>query len=166
MTPALSTVPAVRPAVAGPLPRAERVLEAVIALGHLTRLDHGSGEYLSTVAEAICTALDFGVCVIYLYDRFDDAFYAEATYGVDPEERHEVLATPVPARVVERLWPSHSASTWGYYVPGAAPVWNDPEVRRASPCRPVPTPHCAGRLAAGDIFLLPLRSTASSRSAS
>ncbi len=143
-----------------PLSRTERVLDAVIALGHLTHLDRGAGEYLSTVAAAVCTALDYGVCVIYLYDRFDDTFYAEATHGVDPEERREVLATPVPARVVERLCADPFRLDRGYYVPASAAVWNDPEVASCFTMSASPTPLRPTGWQTGDIFVLPLETEA------
>src|SRR5438132_8616450 len=83
--------------------RPERVLEAIVALGHVAGSDRGLGDYLDRVAAALCAALDYRVCIIYLYDRFDDTYYAEATHGVDVAERHEVLAMSVPAHVLERL---------------------------------------------------------------
>src|SRR5947209_9749949 len=108
--------------------RPERVLDAIVALGQVAGLDRGLGEYLDRVATAICAALDYRVCLIYLYDRFDDTYYAEATCGVAPEERHEVLATPVPTRVAERLMDAPYRLARGFYVRASAPLWADPAV--------------------------------------
>src|SRR5579883_2769442 len=66
-----------------PSTQSARVLDAIIELGQMARPDQGMSEYLDRVATVVCRALDYRVCVVYLYDRFDDAFYAEATCGVD-----------------------------------------------------------------------------------
>jgi signal transduction histidine kinase len=135
--------------------RPERVLEAIVALGHVAGSDGSRGDYLDRVAAAICAALDYRVCVIYLYDRCDDTYYAEAMCGMDVAERHEVLATPVPMRVVERLMDAPYRLEHGYYVPASAPVWADPAVgvcfAMAASCAP---DGAAWR--PGDVFLMPL----------
>ena len=135
--------------------RPERVLEAIVALGRVAGSDRGLGDYLDRVAAAICAALDYRVCVIYLYDRFDDTYYAEATHGVDAAERHEVLATPVPMRLAERLMDAPYRLERGFYVPAAAPVWADPAVCAcfAMPASPAPD---GADWRPGDVFLMPL----------
>jgi hypothetical protein len=120
--------------------RPERALEAIVALGHVAGTDRGLGDYLDRVAAAICAALDYRVCVIYLYDRCDDTYYAEATHGVDVAERHEVLAMSVPTRVLERLMDAPYRLEHGFYVPASAPLWADPAVCTcfAMPASPAP----------------------------
>src|SRR5919199_6343636 len=135
--------------------RPERVLEAIVALGRVAGSDRGLGDYLDRVAAAICAALDYRVCVIYLYDRFDDTYYAEATHGVDVAERHEVLATPVPTRVAARLMDAPYRLAHGFYVPASAPLWADPAVCTcfAMPASPAPD---GAAWRPGDVFLMPL----------
>lgn len=136
--------------------RGERVLEAVATLGHPTGQEHNLGDYLERVAAAMCYALDYRVCVIYLYDSGDDTFYAEATRGVGEEERGELLATPVPTRVAGQLMAECFRLDWSYYIPASAPIWDDPEVAAcfamsaavAAPWQPGWQP--------GDVFLVPL----------
>lgn len=136
--------------------RPERVLEAIIGLGREAGPDQGLSEYLGRVATVACGTLDYRVCVVYLYDRFDDAFYVEATHGVDTEEWHELLATPVPTRVVERLMDEPYRVDWGFYAPATAPVWEDPEVCACFVMSDSPAPPAPDGWQPGDVFLMPL----------
>src|SRR5919199_4647301 len=135
--------------------RPERVLEAIVALGSVAGSDRGLGDYLDRVAAAICAALNYRVCVIYLYDRCDDRYYAEAMCGVDVAERHEVLATPVPTHVVARLMDAPYRLEHGYYVPASAPLWADPVARSCFAMSASPAPDGAA-WRPGDVFLMPL----------
>jgi len=136
--------------------RGERVLEAIATLGHPTGLERSLGDYLERVAAVACDALDYLVCVVYLYDRSDDAYYAEATCGVGDIERHELLATPVPARVLGRLMGEPYRLDWSFYVPTDAPVWSDPEVCACFPMSATPAPARPAGWQPGDLFFVPL----------
>lgn len=136
--------------------RGERVLEAVATLGHPTDRDHGLGDYLERVAAATCYALDYRVCVIYLYDPGDDTFYAEATCGVTEEERGELLATPVPTRVADQLMAERYRLDWSFYIPATAPLWRDPEVSACFAMSAAPAAPWQPGWQPGDVFLAPL----------
>lgn len=139
-----------------PITRAERVFEAIVALGHMAGPDRGLGEYLDCVASAVCHAVDYGVCIVYLYDRFDDAYYAEATHGVAAGERDQLLAASVPARVAQRLMADEHRLDWGYVVPASADVWADSTV---AACFGQAAPSAHGwrsGLPPGDMYLMPL----------
>lgn len=136
--------------------QAERVFEAIVALGHVAGPDRSLGEYLDRVATAICEALDFGVCVVYLYDRFDNAFYAEATHGMAVDERNQLLATSVPTRIAERLMAEPYRLDWGYYVPASAPIWADSAVTACFVMMQRPSPAWRAGWQPGDVFLMPM----------
>ena len=136
--------------------RGDRVLAAIATLQPPTGPERNLGEYVERVAAAACDALDYRVCLVYLYDSRDDAYYAEATYGVSAEERDALLATPVPMRVALRLMAESYRLDWSFYVPVVAPVWDDPEV---SACFTMSaTLRAAWRPGwqPGDLFLVPL----------
>ncbi len=136
--------------------RGERVLEAIATLGHPTGLERDLGDYLERVAAVACDALDYLACTVYLYDHSDDAYYAEATAGVSPAERQELLATPVPARVLERLMVEEHRLDCSFYVPVSAPVWRDPEVCACFTMSATPAPLWPSGWRPGDLFFVPL----------
>lgn len=141
-----------------PLPetRAERVFSAIVNLGYIAGPDRSLGDYLDSVAAAVCDAVECRVCVVYLLDRFDDAYYAEATCGISLEERHQVLATPVPTHVAKRLMEPTYRLDSGYYVPGAAEVWSDPAVAACFLMPELETPPWPAEWQPGDVLLMPL----------
>jgi len=136
--------------------RGERVLAAIATLGHPTGLERSLGDYLERVATVVCDALDYLACEVYLYDHSDDAYYAEATCGVGADERQELLATPVPARVLERLMVGSYRLQGSFYVPASAPVWNDPEVCACFTMSASPAPVSPSGWQPGDLFFVPL----------
>ncbi len=136
--------------------RAERVFDAIVALGHLAGPDRVLGDYLDRVASVVCDALDYRTCIVYLHDRFDDAYYAEAAQGLADQERQQLLATSVPTRVAERLMCEPFRLDRGYYVPSSAAVWDDREVSACftAPARTLPA--WSSGWQPGDILLMPL----------
>lgn len=133
-----------------------RALDALIRLGPITAAAQDLGAYLVRVAEAACTALDFGVCLIYLRDPSDDSYYVEATRGVGDDERDVLLSAPVPAHVLGALtMEDHQlAHGFGYYIRGDDHVWHDPLVAQ---CFTMAAPCLYQRSwQQGDLFLVPL----------
>ncbi len=134
-----------------------RALEALVSLGPVTMAARDLGGYLARVAEAACTALDFGVCLIYLRDPSDNSYHVRTTRGVGDDERGVKLAATVPALVLGALTTREHqlAHGFGYYVRGDDHVWRTPLVSRCFAMAASPRVHQCSWLQ-GDLFLIPL----------
>lgn len=76
-----------------------RILELGASIGPDTGLDACARQ----LAQAVSELGGFPATVLFFLDVADDAFYAEAMYGLEANAWQEVLAVAVPARVYDRL---------------------------------------------------------------
>ena len=100
-----------------------RILEIGASIGPDTSLDACARQ----LAQAVSELGGFPATVLFFLDVADDAFYAEAMYGLGANAWQEVLAVAVPARVYDRLMAGVPAGSAVVIRPHDT-VYADPEV--------------------------------------
>ena len=114
---------------ASALERKNRQLEHILDITGAIRLDQPLSVLLHRLAHATCDALDFHIAVVYLAESGDDAFYAQAFYGLDAAGWDDVRGRSIPRSVAERLMDDrYRLSTHTFFIPHDAPIWDDPRV--------------------------------------
>src|SRR5579885_3323974 len=68
-----------------------RILSLTTSVGPETSLD----SFSKRLAMVACEMGDFAFSVLFSFDTADDAFYAETSHGLGPEEWQEVLAVQI-----------------------------------------------------------------------
>jgi len=69
-----------------------QLLRRILSLSNSVRPDIGVDGFSRQLAELFSEVGGFAFSVVYFYDATDEAYYAEAMYGVSPDDWPEILA--------------------------------------------------------------------------
>ena len=77
------------------------LLRRILSLSTSLGPDTSTDTFAQRLAQQMCEMGSCAYAVVFFFDIADDAFYAEAMFGVPAEDRQEILAVAVPGRVYD-----------------------------------------------------------------
>lgn len=103
----------------------QQILTYITHIGASLRLHMNTDTLLKNVSEAVCNALRFRHCALYLFDG--DGYYRVRAVagGVSAELEEYLRQHPMPVEVVQQLLCGEHRISNSYFIPAEASLWQD-----------------------------------------